>query len=76
MSTDGNEISHGNSPAAWTAVAIMLVAVFAGTIALYVGAIVIVIACAILGLIGIIVGYIMRKLGYGVGGSKLTVKAR
>ena len=36
---------HGNSPAAWTCVIVMLV--------------------------GLIIGFVMRKAGYGVGGSKL-----
>lgn len=74
MSTERPQMSHGNSPAAWTAVVIMLVGVFAGTIALYFGAAMIVVACGILAVIGLIVGFIMRKMGYGVGGAKLAAK--
>ncbi|MBG6224896.1 hypothetical protein IWX63_001458 [Arthrobacter sp. CAN_A2] len=72
-------IGHGNSPAAWTCVLIMLVgaaiASFAYILAstegnhdfgtlLFWGGIGIMV-------VGLIVGFIMRKIGYGVGGSKL-----
>ncbi|WP_104179848.1 HGxxPAAW family protein [Arthrobacter sp. B0490] len=72
-------IGHGNSPAAWTCVLIMLagaaVASFAyvlastegnkdfGTLLFWAGIGVM--------FIGLIVGFILRKIGYGVGGSKL-----
>jgi hypothetical protein len=64
-------VGHGNSPAAWTCVLIMIV----GSIAAAIGFIIAsnpvfwggigVIA------IGLIVGGVMRKAGYGVGGNKL-----
>ncbi|WP_043445110.1 HGxxPAAW family protein [Arthrobacter sp. L77] len=72
-------IGHGNSPAAWTCVLIMLVgaaiASFAYILAstegnhdfgtlLFWGGIGVM-------FVGLIVGFIMRKIGYGVGGSKL-----
>ena len=72
-------IGHGNSPAAWTCVLIMLagaaVASFAfilastegnhdfGTLLFWAGIGVMV--------VGLIVGFVLRKIGYGVGGSKL-----
>ncbi|WP_442884872.1 HGxxPAAW family protein [Arthrobacter sp. Soc17.1.1.1] len=72
-------IGHGNSPAAWTCVLIMLagaaVASFAyilastegnkdfGTLLFWAGIGVM--------FIGLIVGFILRRIGYGVGGSKL-----
>lgn len=72
-------IGHGNSPAAWTCVLIMLagaaVASFAfilastegnkdfGTVLFWAGIGVM--------FIGLLVGFILRRIGYGVGGSKL-----
>ena len=72
-------IGHGNSPAAWTCVLIMLlgaaVASFAfvlastegnhdlGTVLFWAGVAVM--------FVGLLVGFVMRKIGYGVGGSKL-----
>nr|WP_307086677.1 HGxxPAAW family protein [Arthrobacter agilis] len=72
-------IGHGNSPAAWTCVLIMLaggaVASFAfilastegnhdfGTLLFWAGIGIMV--------VGLIVGFILRRIGYGVGGSKL-----
>ena len=75
-------IGHGNSPAAWTCVLVMLAGAglssFAfvlastegnhdlGTLLFWVG----------IGImfIGLLVGFVMRKAGYGVGGSKLKNK--
>lgn len=75
-------IGHGNSPAAWTCVLVMLVGaalssfayVFAstegnfdlGTILFWVGIVVM--------FIGLLVGYAMKKAGFGVGGHKLKDK--
>ena len=72
-------IGHGNSPAAWTCVLVMLLGaavssfafIFAstegnrdsGTVLFWVGVLVM--------FIGLLVGFIMRRIGYGVGGSKL-----
>ncbi|MFC3299072.1 hypothetical protein FJV46_12575 [Arthrobacter agilis] len=72
-------IGHGNSPAAWTCVLIMLagaaVASFAyilastegnhdfGTLLFWAGIAVM--------FVGLLVGFFMRRMGYGVGGSKL-----
>ncbi len=75
-------IGHGNSPAAWACVLVMLagaaLASFAyilastegnhdlGTLLFWVG----------IGImfVGLIVGFILRRIGYGVGGSKLKDK--
>ena len=65
---------HGNSPAAWTAVIIMLVAVSIGTIAFWFDLPLVVFAAAGLLVIGAIVGIVLGRLGYGVGGSKVTTK--
>ena len=72
MSHDDSDPGHGNSPAAWTAVIIMLVAFTVGTIAFWFDIPVVVWASAGLLVVGAIVGYVMKRLGYGVGGEKLT----
>lgn len=66
---------HGNSPAAWTAVIIMLVAFTIGTFAFWFNLPWLVFASAGLLVVGLIVGAVLAKLGYGVGGDKLTPTA-
>ncbi|MBH0054161.1 MULTISPECIES: DUF6704 family protein [unclassified Salinibacterium] len=73
MSTD-TDPGHGNSPAAWTAVVIMLVAFTIGTFAFWFNLAWLVFASAGLVVVGLIVGQVLKKLGYGVGGDKLTPK--
>ncbi|WP_374010435.1 DUF6704 family protein [Leifsonia sp. LS-T14] len=68
------EPGHGHSPAAWTAVIIMLVAFTIGAVAFFYDAPVIVWAAAALAIVGLIVGGVMKRAGYGVGGSKYTPK--
>ena len=67
---------HGNSPAAWTAVIIMLVAFAIGTFAFWFDLAWLVIASAGLVVVGAIVGLVLSRLGYGVGGAKLAPKAQ
>jgi len=62
---------HGNSPAAWTTVIIMLVGALIAAIAFVIANTPIFIAGAAVMLVGLVVGFAMRKAGYGVGGSKL-----
>lgn len=66
--------SHGNSPAAWTAVIIMLVAFGIGTLAFWFGIVWLVFASAGLVVVGALTGLVLGRLGYGVGGDKLTPK--
>lgn len=75
MSTDSLEPGHGHSPAAWTAVVIMVVAFLIGTVAFYLQLPWVVVGTAVLVLIGLLVGWIMKKLGYGVDGAKYQPKA-
>ena len=74
MSTESSEPGHGHSPAAWTAVIIMLVAFTIGTVAFYLVQPWLVWASAGLVVVGLIVGWILGKAGYGVNGSKYTPK--
>lgn len=62
---------HGNSPAAWTTVLVMLVGALIMSIAFVIANPTIFIAGGVVMAIGLIIGFAMRKAGYGVGGSKL-----
>lgn len=67
---------EGNSPAAWTAVVIMLIAFALGIYAFWLDLPWLVIASAGLLVVGLIVGWAMAKAGYGVDGTKYTRKSR
>jgi len=66
---------HGHSPAAWTAVVIMLIGFAIGTVAFFMDLPVVVWLAAALILVGWLVGGIMAKVGYGVKGPKYAPKA-
>ena len=74
MSNNIGDPGHGHSPAAWTAVVIMLVAVTLGVIFYWFDMPVLVWASAALLIVGLIVGWALAKAGYGVNGSKYTPK--
>lgn len=74
MSNPIDDPGHGHSPAAWTAVTIMLVAIAVGTVAFFFDMPWLVWTSAGFVLVGLLVGWIMAKAGYGVGGSKYTPK--
>jgi hypothetical protein len=66
---------HGHSPAAWTAVVIMLLAFTIGTVAFFLDLPWLVFASAGLLVVGALAGWVLGKAGYGVGGSRYTPKA-
>jgi hypothetical protein len=70
-----SDAGHGNSPAAWTAVIIMLVAFAIGTVAFWFELPWLVVGAAVLLVVGLIVGKVLAVLGYGVGGAKANPKA-
>jgi membrane protein YdbS with pleckstrin-like domain len=72
MSDDISDPGHGHSPAAWTAVIIMLIAFAIGTWGFWMDLPVVVWGAAGLLVVGAIVGWIMTRVGYGVGGSRYT----
>lgn len=74
MSNDIGDPGHGHSPAAWTAVVIMLVAISLGTLFFFLDMPALVWLSAFLLAIGGVVGFVMAKMGYGVGGHKTSVK--
>ena len=65
------ELGHGNSPAAWTCVIVMLVGALIMAIAFVIANTPIFIAGGVVMLAGLVIGFVMRKAGYGVGGSKI-----
>ena len=67
------ELGHGNSPAAWTSVTVMLVGTIVGCIAFVIGESATMLFWIGVGIIavGVILGPVLRSAGYGVGGSKL-----
>lgn len=75
MSNNIGDPGHGHSPAAWTAVVIMLLAVSLGTLFFFLDMPALVWASAALLVVGLLVGWGMARAGYGVGGSKYTPKA-
>ncbi|MBQ3357631.1 MULTISPECIES: HGxxPAAW family protein [Microbacterium] len=66
---------HGHSPAAWTAVVIMLIGFTAATVAFCFEQPTLVWITAALIPIGALVGWILAKAGYGVKGPKYSPKA-
>ena len=74
MSNPIADPGHGHSPAAWTAVIIMLVGVAIGTFFFFLDMPVVVWIAGGIVLIGALVGWGMAKAGYGVNGSKYAQK--
>ena len=72
--TDTHDPGHGNSPAAWVAVTIMLTAFVIGTFAFWFEVVWLVWASAALLVLGLIAGVVLAKLGYGVKGPKYLPK--
>jgi hypothetical protein len=70
MTNISDEPGHGSSPAAWTAVVIMLVGFTIATAALFLNVIPLVWVGAALVPIGLIVGGILKAVGLGVGGHR------
>ena len=66
---------HGHSPAAWTAVTIILIAFVIGTLAFWLELPLLVWASAGLIVVGLVVGAVMAKAGYGVKGPRYSPKA-
>jgi hydrogenase-4 membrane subunit HyfE len=72
MTTEHADPGHGHSPAAWTAVVIMLIAFTIGTVAFFFDVQWLVWASAGLLVVGLLVGWVLARAGYGVGGAKTS----
>lgn len=75
MSNPQGDPGHGDSPAAWTAVIVMLLGVAAGTVFFFLHMPVFVYACAGIVVLGAVLGFILSKAGYGVNGPRYTPKS-
>jgi hypothetical protein len=73
--SDDNEPGHGNSPAAWVAVVIMLIGFTAGTFAFWFNQPLLVWISVGVIVLGALVGLVLAKLGYGVRGPRYTPKS-
>lgn len=71
MSNVSADPGHGSSPAAWIAVAIMLVGIALGTVALFLDVLPLVYLGGILIPVGLVVGWVLKKAGFGVNGSRV-----
>jgi hypothetical protein len=56
---------HGSTPAAWTAVTLILIAFLVGGIGLVAGSWVVFWAGVALGVVGLVVGMVMQAMGMG-----------
>jgi hypothetical protein len=74
MSNPIGDPGHGHSPAAWTAVIIMLVAVAFGTLFFFLDLPVLVWASVVLLVVGLLVGWALSRAGWGANGSKYISK--
>ncbi len=64
-------VGHGNSPAAWSAVLVMILGAAVSSVAFCLASPVLFWAGIAVMFLGLGVGYVMKKAGYGVNGSKL-----
>jgi hypothetical protein len=71
----GTVPGHGNSPAAWTAVIIMLIAFAIGTFAFWFDVSWLVWASAGLLVVGALAGLVLKLVGFGVGGDRYQSKS-
>lgn len=74
MSHDDNDPGHGNSPAAWVAVVVMLIGFSVGTVAFFLEQATVVWVSAGVVVLGLILGLVLAKLGYGVKGPRYVPK--
>ena len=75
MSNPIADPGHGHSPAAWTAVVIMLLGFTVGTTAFFLEVPVVVWVGVALIVVGAIAGWALSKAGYGAKGPKYQPKA-
>lgn len=74
MSTHHGDPGHGDSPAAWTAVIVMLLGIAVGTVALFINQPLLVWISVGVVVVGAILGWVLSKAGYGVKGPKFSPK--
>lgn len=75
MSNHHGDPGHGDSPAAWTAVIVMLIGIAAGTVFFFLHMATLVYVCVGVVAFGALLGFILSKAGYGVNGPRYTPKS-
>lgn len=75
MSNPQGDPGHGDSPAAWTAVIVMLLGIAAGTVFFFLQMPVLVYVCVGVVVLGLVLGFILAKAGYGVNGPRFAPKS-
>lgn len=75
MSNPHGDPGHGDSPAAWTAVIVMLLGIAAGTVFFFLNMPALVWASVGVVAVGALLGWILSKAGFGVNGPKYAVKS-
>jgi uncharacterized membrane protein YoaK (UPF0700 family) len=63
--SDHGHTSHGNSPAAWACVAILIVAAFLMALAVIVVSVPLFVVGAVVVVVGVVVGKVLSLAGYG-----------
>ncbi|RGE22504.1 DUF6704 family protein [Leucobacter sp. wl10] len=74
MSTQHGDPGHGDSPAAWTAVVVMLLGIAAGTVFFFLQNATMVWVCVGVVVVGALLGWILARAGFGVNGPKFSPK--
>lgn len=74
MNDENHEPGHGNSPAAWTGVIIMLIGFAGGTLAFWFEQPLLVWISVGVVVLGAIAGLVLAKLGYGAKGPRYVPK--
>lgn len=77
MSSQGGQPDpgHGDSPAAWTAVIVMLIGIAGGTLFFFLHMPALVWVCAGVVAVGALLGWILARAGFGVGGARVSAKS-
>lgn len=75
MSNQHGDPGHGDSPAAWTAVVVMLIGIAAGTVFFFLHMPTLVWVCVGVVALGLVLGGVLAKAGYGVKGPRFTPKS-
>lgn len=70
MSNTSEEPGHGSSPAAWTAVVIMLIGFAIATASLFLNVVPLVWVGVVVVAVGLVAGAVLKAAGFGVGGAR------
>lgn len=76
MSIHNGDPGHGDSPAAWTAVIVMLLGIAAGAVFFFLHMPTAVYVCVGVVVLGALLGFVLSKAGFGVNGPKHAPKTR